>query len=175
MKRKRFMIAGAVVILAVATALAITLSLSSSGPSSDGPFGASGPTTEGNCFQIPGHVITYGFEFVKNDGSSDATIQRISYVNPRRLQVVQTFTDPVHNNDLYAGQLGYPPKWMLAERTSVIRPGSKYEVVIVTRLTGQEGHADAVLVNYTENGTQYLLRTITSLDVEHRPLRCSFA
>jgi hypothetical protein len=32
-----------------------------------------------------------------------------------------------------------------------------------------------VLVNYTENGTQYLLRTITALEVKHRPLRCSFA
>jgi len=174
MKRKRFMIAGAVVIVAVGTVLAITLSLSSSGPSPDGPFGPSGPTTETNCFQIPGQVITYGFEFVKNDGSSDATIQRVSYVNPRNLQVLQTFTDPVHNNDLYAGQLGYPPQWMLRQRTSVIRPGHEYEVVIVTQLTGQQGHADAVLVNYTENGTQFVLRTITALDVKHRPLRCDF-
>ena len=57
----------------------------------------------------------------------------------------------------------------------MIRPGHEYEVVIVTRLIGREGHADAVLVNYTENGSQYVLRTITAFDVTHRPLRCSFA
>jgi len=75
----------------------------------------------------------------------------------------------------YAGEGGYPPEWRLRERTSVIRPGHEYEVVIVTRLIGGEGHADAVLVNYTENGSQYVLRTITAFDVKHRPLRCSFA
>ena len=174
MRRKGLVIASAVVIVAVGTVLAIALSLSSSGPSADGPFGLSGPTTETNCFQIPGPVITYSFEDVTNSGSSDATIQRVSYVNPRNLQVLQTFTDPVHNNLTYAGNLGYPAKWRFAERSSVIRPGHEYEVVIVTRLTGQQGHADAVLVNYTENGAQYVLRTITALEVKHRPLTCDF-
>jgi len=172
MKRKRFMIAGSVAILAVATVLAITLSLSSSGPNSDGPFGPSGPTTEDECIQIPGQVITYGFEFVENYGKSDATIQRISYLNPSNLQVLQTFTFPVYNHLLYGGRWGYPPRWMLAERASLIRPGHQYNVILVTRLIGQQGHADAMLVNNTENGTQYVLRTITSLDVKHQPLQC---
>lgn len=171
MKRKGFLIAGAVVILAVATVLAITL-WPSSGPSSDGPFGPSGKTIEGECIQIPGQVITYGFEFVENYGKSDATIQRISYVNPSNLQVLQTFTFPVYNHDLYGGRWGYPPQWMLRERTSVIRPGHQYNVILVTRLTGREGHADAVFVNYTENGTQYVLRTITALDVKKQPQKC---
>ena len=171
MKRKGFVIAGAVVILAVATVLAITL-WPSSGPSTDGPFGPSGPTTSGLCVPIPSRVITYSLEIVKNDGSSDAAIEGTSYVNPRNLQVLQTFTIPVYNNRSYAEQFGYPPKWMLRERTSVIRPGHEYELVIVTRLIGQQGHADAVLVNYTENGTEYLLRTTTSLTVKHQPLQC---
>jgi len=48
----------------------------------------------------------------------------------------------------------------------------RYLLVLVTRLIGHEGTADAVLVNYAENGTPYLLRTITSLDVKHEPLQC---
>ena len=86
--------------------------------------------------------------------------------------MLQTFTIPVYNHLLYGGRWGYPPKWMLAERTSVIRPGRQYNDIIVTQLIGQQGHADAVLVNYTENGAQYLLRTITSLDLKHQPLQC---
>jgi hypothetical protein len=169
-KRRGFLIAGAVVILAMATALAVTL-WPSSGPSSDGPFGPSGPTTQGNCIPIPGRVITYGFEFVKNYSSSNATIQGIGYVDPHGLQVLQAFTVPVHGY-LYGGRTGYPPKWMLTEHTSVIRPGRSYNVIIVTRLTGREGHADAVFVNYTENGAQYRLRTITSLEVKQQPGQC---
>jgi len=116
-------------------------------------------------------TLSYGFEFVENYGKSDATIQRISYLNPSNLQVLQTFTFPVYNHLLYGGRWGYPPRWMLAERASLIRPGHQYNVILVTRLIGQQGHADAVLVNYTENGTQYVLRTITSLDVKHQPLQ----
>jgi hypothetical protein len=167
-KRKVYVIAGAVVIFAVAAVLAITL-WPSSGPSPDGPFGPSGSTTQDECIPIPGRVITYGSETVTNDGSSDATIQQIGYVNPHDLQVLQTFAIPVHNHLTYAGLWGYPPRWMLAERTSVIPPGHQYELVIVTRLTGQQSHADAVLVSYTENGTQYLLRTITALYVRQQP------
>jgi len=174
-KRKAFVIAGAVVILVVATVLAITLSLSSSGPNSDGPFGPSGQTNLAeNCDEITGHVLTYAFEDVKNSGSSDATIQRISYVSPRNLQVLQAFTIPFNKQTNRASVMhpGGPPQWMLADRTSVIRPGHQYLLVLVTRLIGQEGRADAVLVNYTENGAQYVLRTTTSLDVKHQPLQC---
>jgi len=174
MTRKGLLIVGAVVILLVATVLAITLSLSSSGPRANGPFGPSGSTTQENCFESPGQVVTYSFETVTNGGSADAAIQRASYVNPRHLQVLQTFTIPVHNNLSYAEEWGYPPQWMLRERTSVIRPRHEYEVVIVTRLIGQEGHADAVLVNYSENGTQYVLRTITALEIKRRPMKCNF-
>jgi hypothetical protein len=167
MKHRGFLIASAVVIFAAAAALAITL-WPSSGPSWDGPFGMSGPTTAASCIPIPGRVITYGVESVKNSGPSDATIVSIGYDNPHNLQVLQAFTIPVHGY-LYGGRTGYPPRWMLAERTSVIRPGHEYNVIIVTRLTGQEGHADAVLVNYTEHGTQYRLRTIAALAVKYEP------
>jgi hypothetical protein len=172
MKRKTILIAGIVVSLVVATVLVVTLSLSSAGPNSDGPFGPSGRTIEDECVQIPGQVITYGFEFVENYSRSVATIQRVSYVNPTNLQVLQTFTIPVYNHLLYGGRTGYPPRWMLALRTGLIRPGHQYNVILVTQLTGQQGHADAVLVNYTENGTQYVLRTITALDVKRQPLQC---
>ena len=173
MKRSAFVIAGAVVILAVATVLAITL-WPSSGPNSDGPFGPSGQPTDETCFGISGQVLTYNFEIIKNHGSSDAAIQRISYVSPHNLQVLQTFVIPFNRktNQEAVGTSGYPPAWLLAYRTNVIRPGHQYLLVLVTRLIGHEGTADAVLVNYTENGTPYLLRTITSLDVKHEPLQC---
>lgn len=168
------MIAGAVVILAVATVLAITLSLASSGPNSDGPFGPSGQTTAQNCQQITGQVLTYNFEIVKNYGPSDATIQRISYVSPHNLQVLQTFTIPFNSktNQAAVMQPGYPPQWMFADRTDVIRPGHQHLLVLVTRLIGHEGTADAVFVNYTESASQYTLRTTTALDVKEQPLQC---
>jgi hypothetical protein len=172
LKRKAFVAAGAVVIVAVATVLAVTL-WPSGGPSSDGPFGPSGQTIDAvNCFGIPGRVLTYSAEIVKNSGSSDATIQRIGYASPRNLRVLRTFTIPVHGLDTYADHWGYAPQSWLAERTTIIRPGRQYQLVIVTRLIGREGHADAVLVNYTENGTPYVLRTTTALDVKEQPLQC---
>ena len=173
MRRRAFVIAGAVVLLAVATVLAITLR-PSSGASSDGPFGPSGQTVNESCFGIQGQVLTYNLEIVKNYGPSGATIQRISYVNPHNLQVLQTFTVPFNNktNQEVVGKSGYPPQWFLTDRTSVIRPGRQYLLVLVTRLIGREGHADAVLVNYTENGTQYVLRTITAIRVIEQPLQC---
>ena len=50
----------------------------------------------------------------------------------------------------------------------MIRPGREYHVILVTRLTGGLGHAEAVLVNYTEGGAQYMLRTITALWVKQQ-------
>jgi hypothetical protein len=175
MKRKGLLIVGGVVVLVVAAVLGVTLSLSSSGPAADGPFGPARPTTGEDCFESPGQVVTYSFEDVTNGGSSDATIQHASYVNPRNLQVIQTFTIPARDDLSYAEEWGYPPQWMLRERSIVLRPRHEYEVVMVTRLIGQEGRADAVLVNYSEAGSQYVLRTITALEIKRRPLKCDFA
>jgi hypothetical protein len=172
LKRRAFVAAGAVVILAVAAVLAVTL-WPSSGPSGDGPFGPSSQQTDAViCVGIPGQVVTYSAEIVKNSGSSDATIQRIGYASPHNLRVLQTFTMLVRGLDTDAEHWGYPPQSWLAERTSMIRPGRQYQLVIVTQLIGQAGHADAVLVNYTENGSQYVLRTTTALDVKKQPLHC---
>lgn len=148
----------------------------SSSPSrtAGGPFGPSGTAAENaECIPIPGWIITYGFEGVLNTGSSDATIQKIGYVHPRNLQVLDTFVVPVHGNPLYGGQSGYPPKWMLAERTRTVPParGNRLNdysnVILVTKLTGKTAHADAVYVDYKENGKLYHYRTITSLTVKH--------
>ena len=35
-----------------------------------------------------------------------------------------------------------------------------------------KGCTDAVLVNYTENGTRYVLRTSTAVEIKHQPLQC---
>lgn len=147
---------------------------SSVGRAADGPFGPSRMAAENaECIPIPGWIITYGFEGVLNTGSSDATIQKIGYVRPHNLQVLDTFVVPVHGISLYGGRTGYPPKWMLAERTRTVppargnRPDDYANVILVTKLTGRTAHADAVYIDYKENGTLYYYRTITSLTVKH--------
>ncbi len=158
----------------VAAVLAAGCGSTSSSRATNGPFGPSGTAAENaECIPIPGWIITYGFEGVRNTGSSDATIQKIGYVHPHNLQVLDTFVVPVHGISLYGGRTGYPPKWMLAERTRTVPParGDKTDdysnVILVTRLTGKTAHADAVYVDYKENGALYYLRTITSLTVKH--------
>ena len=161
-------------VIIVAAALAAGCGSSSPGRVPDGPFGPSGTAAEATeCIPIPGWIITYGFEAVRNTGSSDATIQKIGYVHPDNLQVLDTFVVPVHGVALYGGRTGYPPKWMLAERSRTVPParGLKtddyYNVILVTKLTGRIGHADAVYADYKENGALYYYRTITSLTVKH--------
>jgi hypothetical protein len=158
----------------VAGALAALLWPSSPGRSADGPFGPSGKVTENaECIPIPGWIITYGFEAVRNTGSSDAAVQKIGYVHPDNLRVLDAFVVPVHDQLLYGGEYGYPPKWMLAERSMTVPPArgtspdDYTNVIIVTKLTGKAGHADAVYLDYEENGALYSYRTITSLTVKH--------
>ena len=159
--------------ITVAGVLAALFWPSSPGRSADGPFVPSGKATENaECIPIPDSIITYGFEAVRNTGSSDATIQKIGYVHPHSLRVLDAFVVPVHNRALYGGEYGYPPKWMLAERSMTVpptrgtRPDDYASVIIVTKLTGKTGHADAVYLDYEENGALYRYRTITSLTVK---------
>jgi hypothetical protein len=157
----------------VAAALTALFWPSAPGRSANGPFGPSGTVTENaECIPIPGSIITYGFEAVRNTGSSGATIQKIGYVHPHNLSLLDAFIVPVHNRTLYGGEYGYPPKWMLAERSMTVsptkgtRPDDYANVIIVTKLTGKTGHADAVYLDYEENGVLYSYRTITSLTVK---------
>lgn len=157
----------------IAVALAAVFWSFSSGRSGDGPLGRSGPTENAACIPIRGWIITYGLEEVRNTGSSEATIQKIGYVHPHNLKVLDTFVAPNHRGVGYGGEHGYPPKWMLAERRLTVPPvkgntmADYSDVILVTRLTGPVGHADAVYLDYKENGTLYRLRTITSLTVKH--------
>jgi hypothetical protein len=170
-------ISGVVAVLAVAAVLAVVFWPSSDVPSSNGPFGPSGPTVNAACVPSSGRIVTYAGETINNTSKADATIQRISYVHPRNFQVLYWFAAPLggHRPTLFASFSGYPPRWLLAERTRVIGPGGvnhSYALVIVTRLTRPVGHADAVYVNYTQNGTRYTLRTITAIQVVQRPRGC---
>lgn len=158
----------------LAAALTVVLWPSSPGRSPDGPFGPSGKVTENaGCIPIPGWIITYGVEAVRNTGRSAATIQKIGYVHPHNLKVLDTFVVPPQGDTLYGGRTGYPPKWMLAERSMTVRPANGTamddyaNVILVTRLTGKIGHADAVYLDYKNNGALYYFRTITSLTVKH--------
>lgn len=170
---KRWLYA-AVSTAAIAAALTAVSWQSSPGRSPDGPFGPSGTVTENAaCIPIPGRIITYGAEAVRNDGRSEATIQKIGYVHPHNLKVLDAFVVPPRGDTLYGGRPGYPPEWMLAERSMTVRfaHGTAMDdyanVILVTRLTGQAGHADAVYLDYEDNGTLYYFRTITSLTVKH--------
>jgi hypothetical protein len=97
---------------------------------------------------------------------------------PHHLKVLSAFVVPPHDGDLYGGISGYPPSWMHTERSLKVPPAhgtgvdSYTNVILVTELTGSIGHADAVYVNYQENGTLYRYRTITSLTVKHNG-RCT--
>lgn len=171
-KPRLYVAAGAAAVIAAA-ALAVVFWPSSSGRSSDGPFGPSGPTQNAGCIPIRGWIVTYGVEGVRNTGSSNATIQKIGYVHPRNLKVLDTFVVPPPRDVLYGGRPGYPPRWMRAERRMTVPPAkgntmaAYSNVILVTRLTGPVGHADAVYVDYKENGKLYYLRTTTSLTVKH--------
>jgi hypothetical protein len=172
-RRFRATVAASTAAIIVAAVLAAVFWPSSPGRSADGPFGPSKATQNAECIPIPGTIITYGFEAIRNTGSSDATIQKIGYVHPHNLKVLDAFVVPVHGSSLYGGQYGYPPKWMLAERSMTVPPAKGTglddytNVIIVTKLTGKTGHADAVYLDYKENGTLYSYRTITSLTVKH--------
>lgn len=169
-KPRLYITVGAVVIAAALTAFFWPFS---SGRSGDGPLGKSGPTQNAVCVPIPGSIITYGLEEVRNTGTSDATVQKIGYVHPHNLKVLDTFVVPIHHDTGYGGRTGYPPRWMRAERRMTVPPAKGQapddylNVILVTRLTGSIGHADAVYVDYKENGKLYSLRTITSLTVKH--------
>lgn len=170
---KRRVYATVSVPVVIAAALTVVFWPFSPSRSSDGPFGPSGPTQNAECIPIPGSIITYGFEEVRNTGSSDATIQQIGYIHPHNLKVLDTFVVPNHRGAGYGGQHGYPPGWMSAERRMTVPPAkgntmADYSnVILVTKLTGPVGHADAVYLDYKENGKLYYLRTITSLTVKH--------
>jgi hypothetical protein len=171
--QRRHSVAVSAATIIVAAALAAVFWPFSPGRAADGPFGPSEATQNAECIPIPGWVITYGFESVRNTGSSDATIQKIGYVRPHNLRVLDVFVVPVHGSALYGGEYGYPPKWMLAERSLIVPPvkGARIDdytnVIVVTKLTGKTGHADAVYLDYKENGRLYRYRTITSLTVKH--------
>jgi hypothetical protein len=169
---------------AVIAVAALTAALWPSGAarSAAGPFGPAVRVSENaECIPIPGSIITYGFEAVRNAGSSAATIQKIGYVDPHHLKILDTFVVPVHNRPLYGGEYGYPPKWLQSERTVTVPPAhgtalNDYSnVIIVTKLIGETGHADAIYVDYKENGALYFFRSITSLTVKHgvRTGRCT--
>lgn len=173
LKRRRVYVAAGAAIL-TGVALAAIYWPFSSGRLADGPFGRSGTVSvAGSCIPIPGWIITYGVEDIRNTGPAVATIQKIGYVHPHNLQVLDAFVVPPRGNDLYGGRTGYPPKWMLAERGMTVRPvtgnaASGYSnVILVTRLTGKVGHADAVYLDYEENGKLYRYRTAASLTVKH--------
>ena len=166
-------VAASVTAVVVAVALAATSAPSSPGRIADGPFGPSGTrSVNAECIPISGRIITYGFEGVRNTGSSAATVQKIGYLHPFHLPVLEAFVVPVHGA-LYGGQNGYPPRSMLAERSRTVRPARSnaiddyVNVILVTRLTGETGHADAVYLDYEENGVRYYYRTITSLTLKH--------
>lgn len=171
MKRRLYVTVSAAVV--IAAALIAVFWPFSSGRSADGPFGPSGPTQAAECIPIPGWILTYGFEEVRNTGSSEATVQKIGYVHPRNLQVLDTFVVPIHRNTAYGGEPGYPPGWMRAERGMTVPPAKGnapddyLNVILVTRLTRPVGHADAVYLDYKENGALYRLRTITALTLKH--------
>jgi hypothetical protein len=170
-KRRSYVAVSAAAV--IAAALTAVFWPFSSGRSPDGPLGRSGPTQNAVCTPIPGWIITYGTEGVRNTGPAVATIQKLGYVHPRNLKVLATFVVPPRGNDLYGERNGYPPKWLLAERRMTVRPvkgnaPSDYSnAILVTRLTGPVGHADAVYLDYKENGKLYRLRLITSLTLKH--------
>lgn len=147
---------------------------SGSGRSADGPFSPSSKVSGFSlCQPIPGSVITFGLDQFRNAGSSPATIQKIGYVHPRGLKILDAFVVPVHHKTLYGAQPGYPPKWMHAARSLTVPPDSgdkpvdHRNIIIVTKLTGKTGHADAAYLSYEENGVLYRFRTGTSLTVKH--------
>lgn len=170
-KRRLWVAVSAAVI--VAAAVTAIFWPSSPGRAAGGPFGPSEQTQNAACIPIPGSIITYGLEAVRNTGPSEAAIQKIGYVHPHNLKVLDAFVVPPRGDDLYGGRYGYPPPWMLAERRMTVPPvtgtamADYSDVILVTRLTGKTGHADAVYLDYKENGTLYRYRTITSLTVKH--------
>jgi hypothetical protein len=172
-KRRLYVAVSASAIIAAA-ALTAVLWPSSPGRAVGGPFGSSGTVAENAiCVPIRGWILTYGVEAVRNTGPADATIQRIGYVHPHNLKVLDTFVVPPRGDTFFGERHGYPPKWILAERSMTVPPAKGNEprdyrdVIVVTRLTGQVGHADAVYLDYKENGKLYYFRTITSLTVKH--------
>jgi hypothetical protein len=167
-------VAGAAGVIAAA-ALTAALWPSSPGRLPDGPFGRSEQATQDSeCIPIPGRIITYGFETVRNVGSADAVIQHIGYVSPHHLKVLSAFVVPPHDGHFYGGIKGYPPSWMRKQHSLTVHPAhgtgldSYANVILVTELTGVTGHADAVYLDYKENGTLYRFRSITSLTLKRQ-------
>ena len=68
-------------------------------------------------FAGPGKIVRTLVGGDQLDFDSVMDMLSIGYVHPHNLKVLDTFVVPVHDDSSYGGRYGYPPKWMLAERS----------------------------------------------------------
>ena len=149
-------VGAAVAVIAVAAVLAAVFWPSGSGRSAGGPFTPSSKVSGFSvCQPIRGSVITFGIDQFRNRRPSPATIQKIGYLHKRGLKVLTAFVVPMGDKSQYGVQPGYPPKRIYAERRLTVparRNTPDYvNLIVVTKLTGTIGHADAACSHWTES------------------------
>jgi len=161
--------------LACGLALLLTAACTSSGPSTDGPFGSTIQSSGGYCIPAarPGQFAYSGYEEFPNTGGK-ATIDKVRLVHPRHLRLVTAWAVQISSSIYSIGAgTGYPTMsaieanapgtpWGHRQRIpgAVVRHthGQQLiDLVILVKTSGKFGTSTAIDVYYESAGTRYLL------------------
>jgi hypothetical protein len=158
---------------AAAAAAAAGLLAACGGPSvNTGPLGDGG-TGGGICVPVHhGQVFSWGFTPLENRGTSAATIEKVTVIDAKHMQVVAAYVVPITGHMDYGAIRGYPPpprnqkgvEWdqhakAAGARVAPMVGGRHADLVLVLKPTARIALIMAINVLYKENGIECEMQT----------------
>jgi hypothetical protein len=187
--RRNLLLGSSATMALVAVLTFALLSTSSGGVLEGGPLG---PPTNRTTSCLPltaGHLLTDGFDVLRDQGHKPIMIERLSLRSPRRLRLVGSYLVPLARTDSDAVGFwaNFPPparqvsqlrgvKWARRENPHGTRiiPGHMVNAVLGIGLTGHRtGSAAGLDVQYESGGRQYDFVTHSRVVLKPSPQRCS--
>ena len=156
----------------VAVAAAVALLAACSPSVNTGPLGDGG-TGGGICIPVPhGQVESWGITALENRGTSSVTIEKVTIVGAKHLQLAAAYVVPITGKVDYGSWPGYPPpprdqkgvEWDRhaaadGARVAPMVGGRHADLVAVLKPTARVARIMAINVLYKEGGTEYQMQT----------------